>query len=213
MNFLEIINAVLLELNYSTVTTFDELTKPEHVRLKQVINRVNKEVCSLSDSFYFRQRTKDLLLDENVVVYPLNINGKVTKIISKNSSYKFLPDYNTFFSSSIPKHSYSFYGKDILISPSNEEIKIFYICSSFVKDKNDELKENFENEEDESIIPVSFQDRIFVNGAAMIFKQNPSHPKYVHWNKEYEMAIRALAGNCKCDVNQNTTIDGGFRKL
>ena len=47
----------------------------------------------------------------------------------------------------------------------------------------------------------------------MNFKQNPSHPKYVHWNKEYEKAVRTLCGNAKCDISQNTKINGGFRKL
>ena len=213
MNFLEILNAVLLELNYSEVSAFSELTKPEHVRLKEVVNRVNKEVCSLSDNFYFRQKTKDIVLDKDIVEYPLNIEGKITKVVSSFGTYNFISDYSLFFKSSIPEMAYSFYGENILISPSSEEIKIFYICSNFVKDKYGELKDKFEEETDESIIPVGFQDRIFINGCAMNFKQNPSHPKYVHWNKEYEKAIRALSGNAKCDINQNTRIDGGFRKL
>ena len=213
MNFLEIINAVLLELNYSVVSDFSELTKPEHVRLKQVINRINKEVCSLSDNFYFRQRTKEIALDKDVIEYPLNIEGKITKVVSSSASYRFQPDYNLYFFDSIPEKSYSFYGENILISPSNDDIRIFYVCSKFVKDKNDELKENFEDETDTSIIPEGFHDRIFINGAAMNFKQNPSHPKYVHWSKEYDKAIRTLSGNAKCDINQNTKINGGFRRL
>ena len=213
MNFFEILNATLLELNYSAVNSFSELTKPEHIRLKNIINRINKEVCSLSDNFYFRQKIKDISLDQNIIEYPITFEGKTTKVISSSGSYKFLPDYNLFCTTKIPDKIYSFYGDKILISPSSDEVKIFYICSKFVKDKNGELKENFIEETDESIIPVEFQDRIFINGAAMIFKQNPSHPKYIHWNKEYDKAIRTMAGNAKCDINQNTTINGGFRKL
>ena len=213
MNFLEILNAVLLELNYSVVSDFSELTKPEHVRLKHVINRINKEVCSMSDNFYFRQKTKEIGLDKDVVMYPLNIEGKILKLVSSSDIYRFVPDYNLFFSDNIPKKSYSFYGENILISPSDDDIKIFYICSKFVKDKNEELKENFEYETDVSIIPEGFQDSIFINGAAMNFKQNPTHPKYVHWNREYEKAIRVLCANAKCDINQSTKLDGGFRKL
>ncbi len=213
MNFKDILNAVLLELNYSVPNSFSEFTKPEHLRLKQVVNRMNKEVCSLSDNFYFRQRIKEIELDKETVIYPLNIDGKIVKVISPSCIYKFVPDYNLFFESNVPQNSYSFYGENLLISPSSDTVKFFYICSEFVKNKSGELKENFECETDESIIPVSFQERIFINGCAMNFKQNPSHPKYAHWSREYDKAIRTLAGNCKCDISQNTMIKGGFKNL
>ena len=47
MNYLEIINKCLVELNYKQVNSFSELTKNEHKKLKNIINIINSEICSL----------------------------------------------------------------------------------------------------------------------------------------------------------------------
>ena len=45
MNFLEIINKCLIELNYKPVNTFAELTKNEHKKIKNILNLLNGEIC------------------------------------------------------------------------------------------------------------------------------------------------------------------------
>ena len=62
MNYFAIINAVLSEMNYQQVASFSDLTKTEHKRLMNIINRLNKEICSLNDNFYFRQMVKKVNL-------------------------------------------------------------------------------------------------------------------------------------------------------
>lgn len=42
--FFEIFNKVLLELNYRTVTAFEDIYKSEHIKILDAINRVNEEV-------------------------------------------------------------------------------------------------------------------------------------------------------------------------
>ena len=44
--FFEIFNKVLLELNYRTVTAFEDIYKSEHIKILDAINRVNEEVLS-----------------------------------------------------------------------------------------------------------------------------------------------------------------------
>lgn len=44
--FFEIFNKVLLELNYRTVTAFEDIYKSEHIKILDAINRVNDEVLS-----------------------------------------------------------------------------------------------------------------------------------------------------------------------
>ena len=46
MNFFEIINNCLLELNYRQVNNFSELIKNDHKKLISIINIINKEICS-----------------------------------------------------------------------------------------------------------------------------------------------------------------------
>lgn len=44
--FFEIFNKVLLELNYRTVSSFEDIYKNEHTKILDAINRVNEEVLS-----------------------------------------------------------------------------------------------------------------------------------------------------------------------
>lgn len=55
--FFEIFNKVLLELNYRTVSAFEEIYKSEHIKILDAINRVNEEVLS-SDEWAFLMRTR-----------------------------------------------------------------------------------------------------------------------------------------------------------
>ena len=45
MNYLELINKCLVELNYKQVNAFSELTKNDHKKLKNIINVLNSEIC------------------------------------------------------------------------------------------------------------------------------------------------------------------------
>jgi len=213
MNFFEIINKVLIELNYSPVATFKDLTSLEHKRLMDIINRLNKDICNLNNNFTFRQMIKKIQLNPNKVEYKIPFVGKVSKVVGKNVVYEFEPDYTRFYYGNVGVNTYSFYGEKLLFSPSSEEIKIFYSTDEFVKTRNDELKSDFEEETDMSIIPDNFVEKLFINGVAYNFKQNVSHPKYNHWKQEYDKAISALLAYCKKNASSKVIIDGGYRKL
>ena len=45
MNYLEIINKCLVELNYKKVTKFEELVKNDHQKIKNILNIINAEIC------------------------------------------------------------------------------------------------------------------------------------------------------------------------
>ena len=82
-----------------------------------------------------------------------------------------------------------------------------------MKNKNDELQQNFVNETDKSIIPENFVEKLFINGVAYNFKQNTAHPKYTHWKQEYELTLKELQSEIKNISNSGLIINGGFRKL
>jgi len=67
--FFEIFNKVLLELNYRTVESFEDIYKSEHIKILDCINRVNEEVLS-SFEWPFLLR-KEILKPEN----PLKASG------------------------------------------------------------------------------------------------------------------------------------------
>ena len=49
MNYLELINAVLQELNYKVVSSFSDLVKPDHEKIKTLVNRMNDMLLNLRD--------------------------------------------------------------------------------------------------------------------------------------------------------------------
>ena len=64
MNYLELINKCLVELNYKQVSAFSELTKNDHKKLKNILNVLNTEICGF-DRWNFLQRKKDVVLPKN----------------------------------------------------------------------------------------------------------------------------------------------------
>ncbi len=213
MNYFEIINAILLELNYSQVSSFDDLTKIEHKRIMDVVNRLNKEVCLMSDAFPFRQMINTMKLRTDKKEYDLPFKGKISKIIGKNEKYQYEPDFGKFFQNEFLSNKFGLYGNKVLFSGINDIVKIFYVSEEFVVDRYGNFKENFVFENDMSIIPANFVERIFVNGGAYNFKQNTAHPKYVHWKKEYDSAIAELVATASKNTGADLKIDGGFRKI
>ena len=49
MNYLELVNKILIEMNYRTVINFDELVKQDHTKIKQILSRINTEICTSYD--------------------------------------------------------------------------------------------------------------------------------------------------------------------
>lgn len=213
MNYFEIINATLIELNYTPVNNFKDLNKIEHKRLMNIINRLNKEICNTNNKFSFRQFSKKLTIFKDRTEYSKNFSGKINKILGQNSIYTYEPDYSKFYTDNPPKNSYSTYGEKLLFSQKDDLVRIFYSTDLFVKNKNDELQQNFVNETDKSIIPENFVEKLFINGVAYNFKQNTAHPKYTHWKQEYELTLKELQSEIKNISNSGLIINGGFRKL
>ena len=213
MNYFEIINKTLIELNYAPVSAFNNLTQTEHKRLMNIINRVNKEICDLNADFYFRQIIKKITVYPTKTEYSLDINGKISKIVGQNGEYFFNTDYSEFYGNNIPKYSYSIYGSKLLVSPNTDCLRIFYSTSDFVVSDNETYKSDFEKETDTSILPDNFAERLLVNGCAYNFKQNAAHPKYVHWKQEYDKALKELLSGAKRIAGSEIVIDGGYRKL
>ena len=64
MNYLEIINKCLVELNYKKVTSFEELVKNDHLKIKNILNIINAEICTF-DNWNFLLR-KQIILQKPV---------------------------------------------------------------------------------------------------------------------------------------------------
>ena len=85
MNFLELINKCLLELNYKQVSSFAELVKQDHKRIIAILNIINKEICAIENWQFLLRKTK-LLIPSNTTEVENPVNGRILYILSKKGS-------------------------------------------------------------------------------------------------------------------------------
>ena len=67
MNYLEIINKCLMELNYKRVRTFEELIKNDHAKIKNIINIINAEICTFDNWNFLLRKKMSLIFDYNII--------------------------------------------------------------------------------------------------------------------------------------------------
>ena len=120
MNYLELINKCLVELNYKQVTAFSELIKNDHKKLKNIINIINSEICSL-DKWNFLLRKEVLQLKKNSGELENTIDGRIKTIIIDGVKYEYFKDFEKFFTNSQPQNTYSLFNDKILLPIFNQD--------------------------------------------------------------------------------------------
>lgn len=193
MKFLEIINKCLIELNYKEVASWQALTLNDHKRLKEIISRLNSQICS-GDEWPFLQRYCGVHLHprESKITNP--INGSIDCICINGVEYRHSSDYKRFINANpVPGH-FSVYGEHIYlpIFDSAVECKILYNTNDSALDADYNEKQYLEVENDESLIPQVFQEPLLVYGACMRLKSNPDHNKFKYWYSMYNDALATM---------------------
>ena len=193
MNYLELINKCLVELNYKQVNSFSELVKNEHKKLKNIINIINSEVCSL-DKWNFLLRKQVLLLPKNSGEIENTIEGRIKSVIVDGAKYEYFSDFEKFFTNSQPQNTYSLFNDKILLPVFSQDkiVEIFYYTKNCAKDDGENEKYRFENEKDVSLIPEPFVEPLIVYGACMRLKGNPQHVRFNYWLTMYKDALANL---------------------
>ena len=106
MNFLELINKCLLELNYKQVSSFAELVKQDHKRIISILNIINKEICAIENWQFLLRKTK-LLIPSNTTEVENPVNGRILYILSNKGKYRFYSNIEPFLTDSTPSGTYS----------------------------------------------------------------------------------------------------------
>lgn len=193
MDFLELINKCLLELNYKQVNTFSELVKQDHKRIVSILNIINKEVCNTENWNFLLRKTK-LTIPAQTTEIENPVSGRILYVLSKNGKYKFVPDVEYFFDGSVLQNAYSFY-HDKLLFPKSEkssEVDVIYYTKNCVISSDGQEKENLEDEDDATLIPMPFAEQILVYGTCMRIKANPQYIKFSYWASMYKEALLNL---------------------
>lgn len=202
MNYFEILNKCLIELNYKQVNSFSELTKNEHEKLKNIVNVINKEIC-FSEKWNFLLRTTTLSLPKNTGQIKNTVQGKIATVMIDGKIFKYYDNFEKFFTNSQPQGTYTSFN-DMLLFPifnKNKEIEIIYYTSNSATSKEGDEKTELEEETDKTLIPTVFAEPLLVYGACMRLKGNPQHVRFNYWYGMYKDALSNMKAKLAVDAN------------
>ena len=208
MNYLEIINKCLVELNYKKVNTFDELVKNDHLKIKNILNIINAEICTF-DNWNFLLRQTILTLPANTTEIKNTINGKINTLSIDSKKLNYTPDFERFlFDVKGSQDKYSVLN-DMLLLPQykeNKTINVIYYSNNFVKDSSNNEKARLEYATDVSLIPEPFVEPLLVYGTCMKMKANPAYSKFSYWMSMYKENLATMRSKLCTDVQQTPCI-------
>lgn len=190
MNYFELINKCLVELNYKQVNAFSELTKNDHKKIKNILNVINNEVCAY-DNWNFKLKRTTLTLPANTSEIKNTINGRISSLRIEKQEYWYFERAEDYINKKAPSHTYSAFNDNLLLPEFDEEktIDIIYYTADNAVDEDGLEKFCLENGTDQSLIPAVFAEPILVYGTCMRLKANPSHVKFSYWMSMYNSAL------------------------
>lgn len=193
MNYFELINKCLVELNYKQVYSFTELTKNEHKKIKNIINLLNTEICN-SEKWNFLLRKTELVIPKNTFEVDNPVKGKIDTLLIDGVKYSFIDDFEKFFTNSQPSNCFTTFNNKLLFPKFKKDMKaeIIYYTANHAKDEDGVEKPIFENETDCSLIPDSLAEPVLVYGTCMRLKGNPQHIRFGYWVSMYKDALANL---------------------
>ncbi len=193
MNYLELINKCLLELNYKQISSFSELVKNDHKRIKSILNIINKEICNI-EGWNFLLRKKSLTLPAKNTEIQNTIDGRILHLLIDGEKYEYVQDVVPFLTGHAKSKTFSELNNKLLFPKfeKNKVIEVIYYTKNSVSDENNNEKEDFENATDVSLIPMPFVEQLLVYGTCMRLKGNPQHIKFSYWANMYKDAFLNL---------------------
>lgn len=208
MNFLEIINKCLCELNYKKVNKFSELIKNDHSKIKNILNIINAEICTF-DNWNFLLRKQILQLPKNTTEILNTINGKINTLSIDGKKFEYTNDFESFMLNKNGLSSKYSVLNDLLLLPKFEKDKtvdIIYYSNNFVKSSDGKEKMRFEEETDQSLIPEPFVEPLLVYGTCMKMKANPQYGKFSYWLSMYNENLATMRSKLCTDAGQSPII-------
>ena len=207
MNYLELVNKCLVELNYKQVNAFSELTKNDHKKLKNIINVLNAEICN-SDRWNFLQRKTVLTLPKNTCELENTIDGRIEALIVDGVKFDYYDDFEKFFVNTQPQNTYSLYNDKILLPLFNKEknIEVLYYTKNCAKSSDNKEKFTLEYVDDTSLIPAPFVEPLLVYGACMRLKGNPQHVRFSYWMSMYKDALANMRSRISQTIDETPSV-------
>lgn len=201
MNFLELINKCLLELNYKQVSAFSELVKSDHKKIKTILNIVNQEICN-SENWNFLLRKTTINIPANSCEVNNTIQGRILHILVNGKKYKYIYNIEPFLNGSAASGTYTSFNDKLLFPTSNKarNAVIVYYTKNCVKAQDNTEKEEMTSETDTSLIPMPFAQQLLTYGTCLRVKANPSYIRFSYWMSMYKEALANLKSKTCVDA-------------
>lgn len=190
MNYFELINKCLVELNYKTCDKFTDLVKNDHGKIKNILNIINAEVCGF-DNWNFLLRKMQMELPKETGEIFNAVSGRIHSLYIDSTKYEFFSNFEKFLLNKQPSNSYSVFNDKILLPffDTNKTIEIIYYTNNFAQDEAGQDISSMASEGDISVIPVPFVEPILVYGTCMRLKGNAEYSKFSYWYGMYRDSL------------------------
>lgn len=207
MNYLDLINKCLVELNYKKVYVFDELTKNDHLKIKNILNIINAEVCG-HDSWGFLLRKVELTLPAGSAELTNTVNGRIKTLLIGNTKYEFTDDFEKFVLNAQEANTYSAFNDKLLFPIFDEDktIEVYYYTNAYATNSLGEGKPSMILSDDETVIPAPYAEPLLVYGTCMRLKANPEYSKFSYWLGMYKDALATMRSKIGTSSNETPSI-------
>lgn len=207
MNYFELINKCLIELNYKQVNAFSELVKNDHKKIKNILQLLNSEISNYQN-WDFKLRKTTVKLPANTTEIENSINGRIASIIIDGHVYKHCEQPEYFELKTAPPYTYGSFNRKILLPKfdSPQKLNIIYYTKNSAIDENGEEKLQLENATDKPLIPAEFAEAILVYGTCLRLKANPQHVKFSYWMGMYNQALANLKSKNSINANASPSV-------
>ncbi len=193
MNYFDLVNKCLVELNYKKCRSFVELTKNDHEKIKNILNILNAEVCGF-DNWRFLLRKAQIALPKNTGEIVNSISGRIHSLYIDGVKYDYYNDFEKFMMNKQPSNTYASFNDKLLVPIFNQDktIEIIYYTNQFAQNESGQDISSMTAETDVSIVPIPFVEPILVYGTCMRLKANPEYSKFNYWFSMYKDALATM---------------------
>lgn len=207
MNYFELVNKCLVELNYKQVNAFSELTKNDHKKIKNILRLLNSEICNF-DNWNFKLRKTELTLPAKTGKIKNSINGRIASIIIDGHVYKLFENIEDFILKKSPTLTYCCFNDELLLPEfdTDKTLNVIYYSANTAIDKDGNEKLYLENETDNTIIPEIYAEPLLIYGACLRLKANPQHVKFGYWMSMYNQTLANMKAKISPSASSIPTV-------
>jgi len=207
MNYFELINKCLVELNYKKCGSFTDLVKNDHEKIKNILNIINAEVCGF-DNWNFLLRRLQVDLPKNSGEILNTVSGRIHSLYIDNTKYEYFADFEKFLLNKQPSNSYTVFNDKILLPlfEQDKTIEIIYYTNNFAQDIHGQDIASMDAQSDVSVIPTPFVEPILVYGSCMRLKGNTEYSKFSYWYSMYKDSLTNMRSRIGASAFETPTI-------